>query len=464
MTLGSGFEPHRRREVGARDRQQLVLGQADGFSVERPADHHPQQDLARRGSLAGEDARIPQRTEDPRPGSRGIARHQEAEAVGRPRNRTERAGTKRRRVVSERDDREPRRGNRAQGGRQHLVERREERRGVRRGYGEHHLVRLEQLAAGEVEPPEPCRTIAPVDPFQTFERAPALDRRAQSCCEGVGEGLNAAAERGQAAGGADRAARTLHLRGVLSARAKLRELAPRGAAGALLREHRLHQPAVLRLHLGHLRKTAGERELAGVAGEDAGDHRADQDMRRFGADPPARELVDRLVAAGMLRCERLAEDPQTSGEGEHRTGEEAPGAGGKEMEAAVAEEEAACGRGVRWAELALRGRAAAPGRASRERCRGSRSVPTRRGRRRRARCAGSRRGAAWPPRGGRPVRRGRARRARGARRRWPARRSPRRRRRSASSRGLLALHSRGWRRAQTVREKTGRLASRLASR
>src|SRR4029453_2350757 len=90
---------------------------------------------------------------------------------------------------------------------------------------------------------------------------------------------------------------------LLEAPAKRGEPAERRAARhrrvALLlssaRENTSHEPPVLGLELEQTREARAEREAAGIAGEDARDHRPHESRGGLRPEPPGREGVDRLV-------------------------------------------------------------------------------------------------------------------------------------------------------------------------
>ena len=337
--------------------ERLVIERHRGRIV-GAADHDADERAARRRA-ARVDARVPERAEDP---DAFAARDEETEAVERPVE----AG----RLVPEADDRQRRRGNRAQHAREVVVEAVHQRGAHRRAAREDHRVGLERRGRRPDRRSHPSGAAGP-------------------CGAAHGAPHSRSARAGPARG---RGACTS------SSMPPVNEVrcppgAPIGAPEGARRSRRFASIAFTRLpcsrlHLPHLREARPQRELARVAAEDAGHHRVDQHVGRLAPDAARRQTRgSSRRRPGGARANGSPHDAQrgprtTAG----RLRAKPSGPPGSACRRPSPIDEPTLRPLVSAGSRRSRSRAAGRARASRARCRETRSGPTRTGTRRPARC------------------------------------------------------------------------------
>jgi uncharacterized protein (AIM24 family) len=266
-------EAHGRGEIDADEIEEVVVRQVERRGVVGAPDHDRQEHLPL-ARAPGEDARRPERSQDPRPFP---ARHEEAEPVG--------GAAEIRFVEAEVDDRDGRARDLGHCSGHLRVHLGDERARDRRRRRHHHDRHVERRALAHVQA-EPANAHVPdgIDPRGEAKRLAERARQAS-----------------------DQLLETVHER-------RQRPARPRGSAGVLSSspQHRSEQTPVLGLHAPELRERGADREPAHVAGVDPAHHRVHEDRGRLGSDPARREVVDRFVT-GILAAaaaQRLREHTQ----------------------------------------------------------------------------------------------------------------------------------------------------------
>jgi hypothetical protein len=228
---------------------------------------------------------------------------EETEAIDRDTFGRERAS-----VVAQTDDRQRRGWNRRHHAGQRRIEWTYELRRVRRRSGQHHGIRFDwpivcddREAAGTNRAQVGCMSRAfPEGSRRGIRSHPIAERGG----EGPHEILHAASERGQ---GSDR-------------RADGGRAPPCVPSGPL----RSEQTAVFRFHLPYRGETGAQGKRVRVAGEDARDEGADQDLGRLAPDAARGEVVDALVAFRPRSRERFGHHPKLAHGREEAGIEECP--------------------------------------------------------------------------------------------------------------------------------------------